>query len=93
VEAVTNLSQLPAVSDIEVPLEEWAAADEHDAVERLTDASNDVGLTGVVFLRDIETHEPDEQRSSTDTVTVRVKTNRPLSSPETEIVRAKLLDR
>ena len=93
VESVTNLSQLPAVSDIEVPLEEWAAADERDAVERLTDASNDVGLTGVVFLRDIETHEPDEQHSSPDTVTVRVKTNRPLSSPETAIVRAKLLDR
>ena len=28
VESVTNLSQLPAVSDIEVPVEEWAAADE-----------------------------------------------------------------
>jgi hypothetical protein len=90
---VTNLSQLPAVSDIEVPVEEWAAADERDVVERLADASNDVGLTGVVFLRDIETHEPDGEAVSADTVTVRVKTNRPLSSPETEIVRAKLLDR
>lgn len=90
VESVTNLSQLPAVSDIDVPLEEWAAADEDEAAGRLADASNDVGLTGVVFLRDIETHEPD---NAVDTVTVRVKTNRPLSSPETEIVRAKLLDR
>jgi Mechanosensitive ion channel, beta-domain len=95
VESVTNLSQLPAVSDIEVPLEEWAAADEREAVERLADASNDVGLTGVVFLRDIETHEPEidsESDVSNDTVTVRVRTNRPLSMPEADIVRAKLLD-
>jgi small-conductance mechanosensitive channel len=93
VESVTNLSQLPAVSDIEVPIAEWAAADEAEAVERLADASNDVGLTGVVFLRDIETHEPDgDPDCDVDTVTVRVKTNRPLSSTETEIVRARLLD-
>ena len=95
VESVTNLSQLPAVSDIEVPLEEWAAADEREAVDRLADASNDVGLTGVVFLRDIETHEPEldsESDADSDTVTVRVKSNRPLSTPEAEIVRAKLLD-
>ncbi|HSP27761.1 MAG TPA: mechanosensitive ion channel family protein [Ilumatobacteraceae bacterium] len=94
VEAVTNLSQLPAVSDIEVPLVEWAQADEHAAAERLAVASNDVGLTGVVFLRDIETHECDSDSDAvSDTVTVRVKTNRPLSSPETDIVRNKLLER
>jgi small-conductance mechanosensitive channel len=95
VEAVTNLSQLPAVSDIEVPVDDWAAADERRVVARLAEASNDVGLTGVVFLRDIETHEPEAESDGAvaDTVTVRVKTNRPLSSPETEIVRNKLLDR
>jgi hypothetical protein len=91
VEAVTNLSQLPAVSDIEVPVDDWALADEGAAAERLAVASNDVGLTGVVFLRDIETHEPDTA-DAIDTVTVRVKTNRPLTSPETEIVRNKLLE-
>ncbi len=96
VESVTNLSQLPSVSLIEVPIERWATSDEAQAVGRLTEASNDVGLTGVVFLRDIETHEPDESAidASVDggTVTVRVTTNRPLSSTETELVRAKLLD-
>jgi hypothetical protein len=91
IDAVTNLSQLPAVSDIEVPIEEWASADEQGAIARLAEASNDVGLTGVVFLRDIETCEPDEARPI-DTVKVRVKTNRPLTTPETEIVRNKLLD-
>jgi small-conductance mechanosensitive channel len=94
VDSVTNLSQLPAVSDIEVPVDDWARADEHAAVERLAVASNDVGLTGVVFMRDIETHEPTaDDEAPADTVTVRVKTNRPLSSPETEIVRNKLLER
>ncbi len=98
IESVTNLSQLPAVSDIEVPVDDWARADEQGAVKRLTDASNDVGLTGVVFLRDIETHEPDDRNDGADacaidTVTVRVKTNRPLTTPEAEIVRTKLLDR
>jgi hypothetical protein len=95
IDSVTNLSQLASVSDIDVPLEAWAAADERAAVNRLADASNDVGLTGVVFLRDIETHEPADEPDdvATSTVTVRVKTNRPLSSPEADIVRAKLLDR
>jgi small-conductance mechanosensitive channel len=92
IEAVTNLSQLPAVSDIEVPVDDWARAGEEGAIARLAEASNDVGLTGVVFLRDIETHEPDDARPI-DTVKVRVKTNRPLTTPETQIVRNKLLDR
>ena len=53
-----------------------------------------MGLTGVVFLRDIETHEPEsDDEVGVNTVTVRVKTNRRLSSPETEIVRNKLLER
>lgn len=96
IDAVTNLSQLPAVSDIEVPVDDWVRADERAAADRLAGASNDVGLTGVVFLRDIETHEPSvdaDDDAAPDTVTVRVKTNRPLSTPETRIVRDRLLDR
>jgi len=89
--SVTNLSQLPAVSDIEVPVGAWTGTDEGAAADRLVGASNDVGLTGVVFLRHVETHtsagEPDAE-----TVKVRVKTNRPLSTPETDLVRAKLLN-
>jgi len=92
IESVTNLSQLPAVSDISVPVDEWSEADEHAAVERLADASNDVGLTGVVFMRDIETHECADEPDA-DMVVVRVKANRALSSPETDLVRARLLDR
>lgn len=94
IESVTNLSQLPAVSDIAVPVEAWAASDERVAGERLAGASNDVGLTGVVFLRDIETHDVDDDATCADgSVTVRVKTNRPLTDDETELVRDRLLDR
>jgi len=93
VESVTNLSQLPSVSNISVPIHEWAQADEDAAVARLADSSNDLGLTGVVFMRDIETHTAADDEPTSDTVTVRVKANRPLSSPETDLVRAKLLDR
>jgi len=92
IESVTNLSQLPSISDIAVPLGEWAHADEAAAAERLAESSNDVGLTGVVFMRDIETQTVAEEPEA-DTVTVRVKANRPLSSPEADLVRAKLLDR
>lgn len=91
IESVTNLSQLPSVSEISVPFDEWEQADESAAVERLIEASNDVGLTGVVFMSEIETHEPTDEPDA-GTVTVRIKTNRPLSSPETDLVRAKLLD-
>lgn len=94
IDAVTNLSQLPAVSHIDVPIDDWTRADEQAAARRLAEASNDVGLTGVVFLRDIETHEPSTNgHVDPTTVTVKVKTNRPLSSPETDLVRSKLLDR
>ena len=76
------------MSEISVPLDDWTRADEAEAAERLTSASNDAGLTGLVFMRDIETHD----RPDSDMVTVRVKANRPLSSPETDLVRARLLD-
>jgi hypothetical protein len=39
-------------------------------------------------MRDIETHD----QPDADTVIVRVKANRPLSSPETDLIRARLLD-
>jgi small-conductance mechanosensitive channel len=91
IESVTNLSQLPAISDVSVPVREWAAADADAAGERLAEASNDVGLTGLVFMRDIETHG-EVVDGDADTVTVRVKANRLLSNPETDLVRARLLD-
>lgn len=94
IESVTNLSQLPAVTDIDVPLAEWADADADAAVDRLAGSSNDIGLTGVVFVRDIETHGPDQTCDGVaddQTVTVAVKSNRPLSEPQADLVRDRLL--
>ncbi len=90
-DSVTNLSQLPAVSDVTLPIDEWAGADREAALDRLADSSNDVGLTGVVFVRDIETH--DASSPADGTVTVRVKSNRVLDDPQTAVVRDRLLDR
>ena len=76
IECVTNLSQLPAIHDIVVPTHEWEEA-ELDVHERLTAASNDVGLTGIVFLRDLDAHS-----HPSGTTTVQVKANRPLTGPQ-----------
>jgi hypothetical protein len=85
IECVTNLSQLPAVHDIIVPTTEWANA-EVDALDRLAAASNDAGLTGVIFLRDLDAHE-----HPSGTTTVKVKSNRSLSEPQIDRVKATLL--
>jgi hypothetical protein len=79
------LSQLPAVHDIVVPTAEWANA-EVDALDRLAAASNNTGLTGVIFLRDLDAHE-----HPSGTTTVKVKTNRSLSEPQIDRVKATLL--
>jgi len=103
IESVSNRSQLPTVTGISMPAKEWSDTDPAEAADRLAGASNDVGLTGVVFVRDIETHEPDPeladlvsahpsgQNESGDTVTVAVKANRPLSPPQADMVRDRLL--
>lgn len=94
IESVTNLSQLPAVTGIDVPLAEWSAADADAAADRLAGSSNDVGLTGVVFVRDIETQGAEHARGDLvddETVTVAVKSNRPLSGPQADLVRDRLL--
>jgi hypothetical protein len=85
IECVTNLSQLPAVHDIVVPTDKWREA-EIDAHERLAAASNDVGLTGVVFMRDLDAHS----HPSGET-TVQVKANRPLTEPQVDRVKSTLL--
>lgn len=85
IECVTNLSQLPAIHDIVVPTTAWANA-EIDALDRLSAASNDTGLTGVIFLRDLDAHE-----HPSGTTTVKVKSNRPLSEPQIDRVKATLL--
>lgn len=105
IESVANESQLPAVTDIPVPLSDWTQSDPKHAADRLAEATNDVGLTGVVFVRDIETHSPiapdgtaDSHAPTTaaseigdDTVLVAVKSNRPLSPPQADLVRDRLL--
>lgn len=85
IECVTNLSQLPAIHDIVMPTSQWEAA-ELDAHERLAAASNDVGLTGIIFLRDLDAHN-----HPSGTTTVQVKANRSLTGPQVAEVKSRLL--
>ena len=85
IECVTNLSQLPAIHDIVIPTAEWEAA-ELDAQERLVAASNDIGLTGIIFLRDLDAYN-----HPSGTTTVQVKANRPLTEPQVDRVKSTLL--
>ena len=84
IDSVTNYSQLAASSEIAMPTSEWTDV-EDDAARRLTTASNDVGLTGVVFLPDLAAQE-----HPAGITTVTVRSNRPLSPDQKQLVRDRL---
>ena len=83
IDCVTNYSQLAASAEITMATDEWIDLD--DASRRLTTASNDVGLTGIVFLPDLAT-----QQHPTGVTTVTVRSNRPLSDEQKDLVRDRL---
>jgi hypothetical protein len=85
IESVANLSQMPSVNALEVPTEQWRERGD-SAVERLAAASNDDGLTGVVFLGDLEAYD-----HPSGVTTVSVKSNFPLSDEQTHRVRERLV--
>lgn len=62
----------------------WADV-EDDAARRLSEATNDVGLTGVVFLPELNA-----QHHPTGVASVTVRTNRPLSDDQKDIVKERL---
>lgn len=84
IDSVTNFSQLAASSEIAIPTTQWNHV-EDDASQRLKSASNDVGLTGVIFLPDLAT-----QNHPTGVTTVTVRSNRPLSHDQKQIVHERL---
>ncbi len=84
IDSVTNYSQLAASSEIAIPTDAWSDV-EDDASRRLTTASNDVGLTGVIFLPDLAAQE-----HPTGVTTVTVRSNRALSADQKQIVRDRL---
>lgn len=84
IDSVTNFSQLAASSDIAIPTTQWNHV-EDDAAQRLRSASNDVGLTGVIFLPDLAT-----QDHPTGVTTVTVRSNRPLTDNQKHLVHKRL---
>jgi small-conductance mechanosensitive channel len=85
IESVTNFSQLPASADIAVATDAWHEVEE-EAPQRLTNATNDVGLTGVVFLPELSA-----QAHPAGVTTVTVRTNRPLTDGQKCLVRDRLV--
>ncbi|MEM8620693.1 MAG: mechanosensitive ion channel domain-containing protein [Actinomycetota bacterium] len=90
IQAVTNHSQLPSVSEIEVPGDLWSHTTPEHAGQRLAAASNEPGLTGVVFLSEVE--HAVEPTVGDEPDTVRVRSNRPLTDGQRSRARQRLLD-
>nr|WHW29143.1 putative mechanosensitive ion channel [uncultured bacterium] len=84
IESVRNSSQIAASADILIPTEQWADV-EDGAARRLAHSTNDIGLTGVVFLPELAT-----QLHPTGVTTVTVKTNRPLTADQRDLVQERL---
>lgn len=84
IDSVTNFSQIAASSEIAFETTQWNDV-EDDASQRLKSASNDVGLTGVIFLPDLAA-----RNHPTGVTTVTVRSNRPLSDHQKRLVRERL---
>lgn len=88
IRCLTNHSQRPAMAIVTLADQDWQNAEPADATARLAAASNDVGLTGVVFVGDVvKTH----QRTESGEVDVAVSTNRPLNSAQIQAVKHRLM--
>ncbi len=86
IETVRNSSQIASTADIQIPTAQWEDVEE-SALQRLAQATNDVGLTGVVFLPELAT-----QLHPTGVTTVTVTTNRPLTPDQRDLVHGRLTD-
>lgn len=84
IDSVRNSSQTAAAANISIPTEQWADV-EDGAAHRLAHATNGIGLTGVVFLPELAT-----QLHPTGVTTVTVKTNRPLTADQRDLVQDRL---
>jgi small-conductance mechanosensitive channel len=84
IDSVTNFSQLAASSEITIATDVWDHVEDH-ALRRIKSASNDVGLTGVIFLPDLAT-----QNHPTGVTTVTVRSNRPLTDEQRQLVQHRL---
>lgn len=86
IECVTNFSQLPAETTIEVDTVAWRSVSE-SASERVAASSNDPGLTGVIFLPDLSPSDDDGGRTR-----LTVRSNRPLSDHQADMIRRRVVN-
>ena len=84
IDSITNYSQLPATAEIIVPTEQWRNVRD-EAGKVLAAASNDVGLSGVVFLPELVAMPHD-----TGVTSIKVTTNKPLTHAQRENLHGRL---
>ena len=91
IDYLTNPSQTPSTTTLTLPADRWRAI-EPAAATRLAESSNDIGLTGVVFIADVVGRHDDAENPEAGDIEVEVNTNRPLTRAQSEIVKQRLLD-
>ena len=91
IDYLVNHSQTPSSTTLTVPADQWRQIEPAEAATRLAASSNDIGLTGVVFVADVVGPTPAESRESGE-VEIEVSANRPLTRAQSELVKQRLLD-
>ena len=92
IDYLINHSQTPSTTRLALPAQQWSEIEPAAAATRLAASSNDIGLTGVVFVADIAGVDGDAPDAVTGEVHVDVNANRPLTPAQSEIVKQRLLD-
>jgi hypothetical protein len=92
VDYLVNHSQTPSTTMVTVPAERWREIEPSAAATRLAASSNDIGLTGVVFVGDVLGAADGAVGEEAGVIELEVSANRPLTRAQSEIVRQRLLD-
>ena len=91
IDYLVNHSQASSLTKLTLPADRWREI-EPAAATRLAAASNDIGLTGVVFVGDVVGPGDGMEKHEAGDVEVEVNANRPLTRVQEELVRQRLLD-
>ena len=92
IDYLVNHSQTPSTTTLMLPADQWREIQPAAAATRLAAASDDIGLTGVVFVADIVGPSEDSENRQSGEVEVEINANRPLTQAQSEIVKQRLLD-
>jgi small-conductance mechanosensitive channel len=92
IDYLINHSQTPTTTVLTVPADRWREIEPAAATTRLAASSNDIGLTGVVFVADVVGPGDGVDDGDSGEVELEINANRPLTRAQSEIVKQRLLD-